>query len=121
MIRRGTNLAVFDNSSIKFLKCLTVVRRVEGTIGDLIYGVVKREFYNKRSFRKRFFFGLIMSTKRTVFRNAGAYYIRFPRSGVLLLKEDRESFFGTRFNVRVPLEIRKSGFNDICVFSRKTI
>ena len=121
MIRRCTKLAVFDNSSVKYLKCLNVVKRSEGTLGDVVFGVVKREFFNRRSYRKKFFWGLIMATKRPIMRRAGSYYVRFPRSGVLLLKEDRETFVGTRFNVRVPAEIRKSSFKDLCVFSRKTI
>lgn len=122
MIRRGTKINVLDNSTIKLLKCLTVLRRGEGggRIGDLIMGVVNREFFRRRAFRKRFFFALIMATKQTVFRAAGAYYVRFPRSGVLLLKDEKESFFGTRFYARVPLEIRKSAFKEICQYSRKT-
>lgn len=121
MIRRSTRLLVLDNSTVKYLKCLSVVNRADGTIGDLVLGVVKREFFWRRTFRKKFFFGVIMATKRPVFRQAGAYYVRFPRNGVLLIKDDRESFVGTRFYVRVPTELRKSGFRELCLFSRKTI
>ncbi len=122
MIRRGTKVAVLDNSTVRLLKCLTVVKRGPGAgrIGDIILGVVNREFFWRRSFTKRFFFAVVMSTKKNLFRATGAYYVRFPRSGVLLLKEDKESFFGTRFYARVPLEIRKSAFKEICQFSRKT-
>jgi ribosomal protein L14 len=120
MIRRNTKLFVFDNSTVKLLKCLSVIKRTIGRVGDLILGVVKREFYRRRSFRKRFFFAVIMATKKRIFRKAGAYYVRFPRSGVLLLKDEKDSLFGTRFYARIPIEIRKSAFKDICQFSRKT-
>jgi len=121
MIRRNTRLLVLDNSTVKYLKCLSVVRRSNGTLGDVVLGVVKREFFWRRTFRKKFFFGVIMAAKRPIFRPAGAYYVRFPRNGILLIKDDRESFVGTRFYVRVPTELRKSAFREICQFSRKTL
>jgi ribosomal protein L14 len=120
MIRRSTKVFVFDNSTVKLLKCLSVVRRSIGRVGDLLLGVVRKEFFRRRAFRKRFFFAVITATKTAIFREAGAYYVRFPRSGVLLLNDEKDALFGTRFYARIPVEIRKSAFREICQFSRKT-
>lgn len=113
-------LAVLDNSTITLLKCLNVHRKAIGFVGDVILGVVNRELYWRRTFRKRFFHALIMTTKKIVFRPAGAYYVKFPRSGVLLLNDEKTSLFGTRFYSIIPSEIRKSAFREICQYSRRT-
>ena len=120
MIRKTACLNVLDNSSISHYKCLKVDRKTIGSIGDLLFGVVARELYNKRVFRKRMFFAILLTTRRAVFRPDGAYYVRFLKSGVLLLKEDKEALVGTRFNCVIPLEIRRSAFREICQYTRKT-
>jgi len=130
MIQKETKLLPYDNTGVKFLKCINIQYKHKpyGSIGDLL-GVVITKFKSKKKLlKKKIYFGLVISVKKKVFRQDGIY-VKCDTNRVVLLNPTNLQFLGTRIygpifkEVKNVVEGKKKivKFNKIVSLSKKTI
>jgi len=111
MIRPQTILNVADNSGAKKLMCIRILGgsyKQNGTIGDIIIGVIKQATPNmplKKSDKVR---AVIVRTNKEVKRNNGTF-IRFDDNAAVVINKD-DNPRGTRVFGPVARELREKNF-----------
>jgi ribosomal protein L14 len=120
MLTKYSTFCIQDDSSAKKVKIFHIYTRQFAYPGVMVLVVVRREMYNKKSFKKRKLFSLLMTIKRKVRRPNGSYDYRFDFASGLLLAEDRKTFLGWYFSCPISIELKKSAYRELCQYSRKT-
>ena len=71
MIHIGTRLQVSDNSGAKTAKCLIVVKKPIGFLGDIIKITLRRFTASKKLIKGKKYFGLLISVVKSKCRLNG--------------------------------------------------
>lgn len=94
MIYSETILNVADNSGAKTVKCLRIVKKQNGSLGDIIKLTLKKFTVSKKLIKGKKYFGLLMGIKKNKKRLNG-YRLKFSQNRVLIFSEN-DKFVGTR-------------------------
>lgn len=96
-----------DNTGVRLLKCIHIKgTKKYGYIGDLINIVVNKFKSKKKLYKKNIYYGLIIATKRKVYR-ADGIFLKSDFNRVLVLNKETNQFLGTRIYGPVYKEIRQ--------------
>lgn len=107
MIFQGSILQVCDNSGVKFVKCLKVLRnrpKAFGKIGDIVVVTIKSVKPFSKIKRKEIYKGIIVRLKFKTKRLDGSY-ITFTKNSIVLLN-NKNLPLGTRIFGPVSKELR---------------
>lgn len=106
MILKESILYSADNSGAKFLKCISIRSKKNGSavVGDVILVSVKRFSHRKRLKKKTIYFGLIVTLKQITKRIDGSF-IKFCSNRVLLFSKQFK-FLGTRIYGGISKDIK---------------
>jgi ribosomal protein L14 len=104
MIYKQTLLNSVDNSGIKKVKCLKIIKKLSkyGTIGDIILFSIKKK--KTIQLKKKMYYGVVIQTKKKRSRRDGSS-IHFKQNAVLPFDE-KNKIIGTRLKTIVPIEIQ---------------
>jgi large subunit ribosomal protein L14 len=104
MIYKQTILSSVDNSGIKKVKCLKIIKKLSkyGTIGDTILFSIKKKKIIQ--LKKKMYYGVILQTKKKRARKDGSF-ILFKKNSVLPFDE-KNKIIGTRLKSIVPIELQ---------------
>jgi len=94
MIYPETLLNVADNSGAKTAKCLIVVKKPIGFLGDVIKITLRRFTASKKLIKGKKYFGLLVSVNKSK-RRLNGYSIKFSKNRILIFSEN-DKFIGTR-------------------------
>lgn len=94
MIFSETILNTADNSGAQSVKCLMIVKKPVGFLGDVIKLTLKKFVASKKLIKGKKYFGLLISIKKNKKRLNG-YRLKFSQNRVLIFSEN-DKFVGTR-------------------------
>ena len=94
MIKTESKLVMADNSGAKLVKCIRVINKPNGILGDLITVTLRKFEKIKKLVKKKKYMGLLISVKRQKYRKNG-YRLSFSKNRLLLFAEN-DKFIGTR-------------------------
>lgn len=94
MIFSETILNTADNSGAQTVKCLMIVKKPVGFLGDVIKLTLKKFVTSKKLIKGKKYFGLLISIKKNKKRLNG-YRLKFSQNRVLIFSEN-DKFVGTR-------------------------
>lgn len=94
MIHSETILSVADNSGAKTVKCLMIVKKPIGFLGDVIKLTLRKFVASKKLIKGKKYFGLLISVNKNKRRKNG-YWLKFSKNRVLIFAEN-DKFVGTR-------------------------
>jgi len=107
VIFTGTYLSVCDNSGVKWVQCLKVLKQRPknfGKIGDFIVTSLKSVKSLSKLKKKEIYKGIIVRTKKKIIRKDGSN-INFSKNSILLLSA-KNMPIGTRTFGAVGKELR---------------
>jgi large subunit ribosomal protein L14 len=94
MIFSETILNTADNSGAQIVKCLMIVKKPVGFLGDVIKLTLKKFVASKKLIKGKKYFGLLISIKKNK-RRLNGYRLKFSQNRVLIFSEN-DKFVGTR-------------------------
>ncbi len=94
MVYSETILNVADNSGAKTVKCLMIVKKPIGFLGDIIKLTLRKFVASKKLIKGKKYFGLLISVNKGKRRKNG-YWLKFSKNRVLIFAEN-DKFIGTR-------------------------
>jgi large subunit ribosomal protein L14 len=94
MIYSETILNVADNSGAKTVKCLMVIKKPIGFLGDVIKLTLRKFTASKKLIKGKKYFGLLISVNKSK-RRINGYRLKFSQNRVLIFSEN-DKFTGTR-------------------------
>jgi len=121
MIQKGTLLKITDNSGVKEVKCIQVLKKKQGSLGDLAVVSVQKLDPKKGSKLKKIkkgeiFFCLIVRTKVKFLRQDGCKLKFLENSGVLL--NNQFNPLGSRSTGPTIRELRKHHVKILSTFEK---
>jgi large subunit ribosomal protein L14 len=99
-------LDVIDNTNVRYIKCLKILKNKYGKINSCFIGVLrnsgKHRLLNKGSMSK----ALIIRICKNTIKQDGSFY-RFKQNSVILIKQtENDSPFGKKIKGPLPLELK---------------
>ena len=108
MIYKNSKLIVGDNTGIKKVKCIRVLKKNSNTglLGDVILFSIKKVSKKKHYIKKKMYLGLLINLRKKKKRLDGSY-IQFNQNAVVSLNENFK-ILGTRLFFPVSKELKKN-------------
>ena len=94
MIHSETKLLLADNSGARLVKCIRILNKPVGLLGDLITVTLRRFSKLKKLIKGKKYMGLLLNVKKPKYRKNG-YRLSFSKNRILLFAEN-DKFLGTR-------------------------
>jgi len=94
MIHSETKLLVADNSGARLVKCIRILNKHVGLLGDLIKVTLRRFSKLKKLIKGKKYTALLLNIKKPKYRKNG-YRLSFSKNRILLFAEN-DKFLGTR-------------------------
>src|SRR3989338_1199072 len=104
MLQKESKLIVADNSGAALVKCVRVVKKNYGTLGNFVLTVLQVFSRKKKLVKKKKNLGLVISTVKFK-RRLNGVFIRFSKNRVIIFIE-KNKFAGTRIYGPLCKEIR---------------
>ena len=106
MIQVLTNLKILDNSGVKKVQCIKVLKKKQGKIGDyIIISVKKLKKVNAKIQKKHILKALIINTKKeNSYKDAS--FFKFDQNQIILIN-NKNTLIGTRILGIIPKILRK--------------
>jgi large subunit ribosomal protein L14 len=112
MIGSNSILTVIDNSGVRTVKCLKVLKYHKGRAGALLVIDVKKVAPDKKFSKGMVTFGLLASLRYKTKRKTGNELLS-DRNAVILVKKKEQEASANRIFYPVYNELRFSGFSKI--------
>lgn len=123
MIFTNSKLISADNSGSRKIKCISIFRKPQGDIGDIIFVVVQKINIRKKIIKKKIYKALLIGTVRRK-KRPNTHFLRFKNNRILLLS-DKFKFLGTRVYGPICKEVRyalkRSRYQKIISYSKGTV
>jgi large subunit ribosomal protein L14 len=104
MLQKESKLFIADNSGAKYVKCIRIIKKNYGRLGDFILIVLQIFNRKKKLIKKKKYKGLIISTSSFKNRPNGTQ-VKFTKNRIILFFE-KDKFAGTRIYGPICREIR---------------
>jgi large subunit ribosomal protein L14 len=113
MIFKNSKLYVGDNTGIKKVKCIRVLKKNSkiGNLGDIILFSIKKTSKKKTYIKKKMYLGLLINLKKKSKRLDGSY-IKFNQNALISLSENFK-VLGTRLFFPISKELKKKKKNEL--------
>jgi large subunit ribosomal protein L14 len=107
MIYFQTKLIVSDNSGAHVVKCIKTLlgQKKKSIIGDTILVTIKKLKKYAKIKKKKIYFGLIIRTKKNIFRSNGTF-ISFDQNNIIFVSKENEPIYN-RIKGHIVKEFRK--------------
>jgi large subunit ribosomal protein L14 len=112
MIGANSILTVIDNSGVRAVKCLKVLKHHRGKAGALLVVDVKKVSPDKKFTKGMVTFGLLATLRYKTKRRTGNE-LNSDRNAVILVKKKEQEAAANRIFFPIYNELRYSGFSKI--------
>ncbi|HDM31795.1 MAG TPA: 50S ribosomal protein L14 [bacterium] len=123
MIQMKTKLKVADNTGVKVIQCIRVLKGSKpryATVGDVIVGVVKEAEPRKEIKKHDIVRAVVVRTKKEVKRKDGTY-VRFDDNACVIIDPKTGDPKGTRIIGPIAREVKEKGFDKIATLAEEIV
>jgi len=123
MIQMKTKLKVADNTGVKVIQCIRVLKGSKSryaTVGDVIVGVVKEVEPKKEIKKHDIVRAVIIRTKKEIKRKDGTY-VRFDDNACVIIDPKTGDPKGTRIIGPVAREVKEKGFEKVAALAEEIV
>jgi large subunit ribosomal protein L14 len=123
MIQTKTKLKVADNTGVKVLQCIRILKGSQprtATVGDLIVGVIKEAEPKRELKKKQKVWAVVIRTKKEIKRKDGTY-VRFDDNACVIVDKNTLEPKGSRIVGPVALEVKEKGFEKVAALVEELV